>query len=143
MGISRAPSAERRELKRQRRKRWAVRVVVDFDGKRCQRRDRVDAAGAQQDEAGLVPAAIFQQMNGSPKVMIQKILGTGLSIHSREDAGIGRAIQDPFDRRKIGKILFVADVPHPDIDAEGAEWLQVGLTPFADQAVDASDPDAG
>jgi len=82
-------------------------------------------------------------MNGATEIMIEEVLGTGLAIYSGEDAGIGSAIKDPVGGRKVGKILFVADVPHPDIDTKGAEWLEIGLAPLADEAVDAGDLNAG
>jgi hypothetical protein len=74
--------------------------------------------------------------------MIEEFLGAGLAIHSGEDAGIGSAIKDPVGCRKVGKILFVTDVPYPDIDTECAEWLEIGLAPLADEAVDARDLNA-
>jgi hypothetical protein len=118
-------------------------VVVDFNGKRCQRRDGIDSAGAEQDEAGLVLAAVLEEVDGAAEVVIEEFLGTGLAIDSRQHAGIGSAIKDPVSRWKVGKILLVADVPHPDIDTECAEWLEIGLAPLADEAVDAGDLNAG
>jgi len=75
--------------------------------------------------------------------MIEEFLGAGLAIYSGQDAGIGSAIKDPVSGRERSQILFVADVPHPDVDTECAEWLEVGLAPLADEAVDAGDPNAG
>jgi hypothetical protein len=82
-------------------------------------------------------------MDGSAEVVIEEFLGAGLAIDSGEDAGVCSAIQNPVGCRKVSQILLVADIPHPDIDTEGAEWLEVGLTTLADEAVDAGDPDTG
>ena len=87
-------------------------------------------------------AAVLKEVDGSPKVMIEEVLGAGLAIHTRKDTGIGRAVEHPVGSWKIGQILFVADVPHPDIDAQGAQGLQVGLAPLTDEAVDAGDLNA-
>jgi hypothetical protein len=71
--------------------------------------------------------------------MIEEVLGAGLAIHSGKDAGISSAVEHPVGCGQDGKILFVADVPHPDVDAECAQWLEVGLTPLSDEAVDTGD----
>jgi hypothetical protein len=121
----------------------AVGIVVDFDGEVRQRWDGVDATRTQDDEAGLVPAAVLQQVNGPTEIVIEEFLGAGLAIHACKDAGIGSAIQNPVGGRKVGKILFVTDVPYPDINAQRAQWLEIGLAPLTDEAVDARDPNAG
>ena len=110
---------------------------------RDHRRDGVDAAGTQEDEAGPVSTAVLEQVDGAPEVVVEKFFGARLAIHSGEDAGVGSAIQKPVRGRKVSQILLVADIPHPDIDTECAEWLEVGLTTLANEAVDAGDPDTG
>jgi hypothetical protein len=82
-------------------------------------------------------------MNSPTEVVVQEFLGAGLAIHSGKDAGIGSAIKDPVGCRKVGKILFVTDVPYPNVNTEGTQWLEVGLAPLADKTVYASDTDAG
>jgi hypothetical protein len=78
-------------------------------------------------------------MDGASEVVIEKFLGTGLAIYTGQHAGIRSAIEYPVNRREIGQILFVADVPHPDIDPQGAQWLEISFTSFSNQTIDTSD----
>ena len=122
---------------------WPECPIHDFDGECRQRGNGVDATGAQQDEAHPVSAAVFQQVDCPAKIVIEEFLSAGFSVHTGKDTRIGGAIKDPIGGGKVGKILFVADVPHPHINTQGAKWLEVRLATLSDQAVDASDPDTG
>jgi len=83
-----------------------------------------------------VPAAVFQKMYGSPEIMVQEVFGAGPAIDSRKDTRICSAIKDPVHGRKVSKILLVANVPHPDVDSEAEERLQIHLASLADQTID-------
>ena len=76
-------------------------------------------------------------MDGASEIVIEEFLGTGLAINSSQHTRIRRAIEHPFYGWQIGEILLVADIPYPDIDSEGTQWLEIGLAPLADEAVDA------
>jgi len=55
---------------------------MDFDGKRDQRRNGVDAAGTQEDEAGAASTAVLEQVDGAPEVVVEKFFGTCLPVNS-------------------------------------------------------------
>ena len=105
--------------------------------------DGVDAAGAEEDEAGTVAAAVLEEVDGSGKVVVEQVLGAGPAVHSGQDTGIRRAVDDPVHGRKGFDGGAVADVAYADVNAEGAEGLDVGLGASADEAVEADDRQAG
>ena len=112
---------------------------MDFDGERSQRWDGVNSAGTQEEESGLVLPAVLEEVDSAAEVMIEEVLGAGLAINSCQDAGIRSAVENPVSCWQCCKILFVADVPYPDINTEGTQWIEVGLAPLADEAVDTGD----
>jgi hypothetical protein len=82
-------------------------------------------------------------MDGASEIVIEEFLGAGLAIHACKDAGIGSAVEHPVGCRKVGKILFVADVPHPDVDAQDTQGIKIRLAPLADETVDTGYADTG
>ena len=95
---------------------WNERVVLNFDGEFGQRFDRIDPAGAKKDEARLVPAAIFEEMDGATEVVVEELLGTGLAVHPGKNAGIGGTVDNPIRRRKRGDVVLVSDVADSDVN---------------------------
>ena len=84
-------------------------------------------------------ATVFQQIDGASKVVIKEFLGTGLPVNSSQHTRIGSTIEYPVNTRKIDKVMFIADIPNPDINAQGAKWLEIRLTSFSNQTIDTGD----
>ena len=84
-------------------------------------------------------AAVFEQVNGSPKVMLKEFSGIGLSVNSRKDAGVGGTVDNPVNCGKVGYVFPITDVSDTDIDTEITQRFEICLTPLADEAVDSGD----
>lgn len=63
-------------------------------------------------------SAIFEKVNSSTKVVIQKFPGACLAIHSGKDAGIRRTVNEPVCGRKCSQVILIADVSDADINTK-------------------------
>ena len=78
-----------------------------------------------------MPSAVFKQMDGASKIVIQEFLGAGLPINTGKHTRISRAIQHPISSGKGSQINLVSDVSDTDVDPKGAKRFEICLTPFA------------
>lgn len=93
-------------------------MLVDFDGERGEGRDRVDAARAEENEAGAVGLAELEHVDRAAQVVLDELAGTGLAIYASEDAGVGGGVDDPIDGREGFEVARGAEVAVKEFDAD-------------------------
>src|SRR5581483_9044241 len=101
-----------------------------------QRGNRVDAAGAQEDEACLVPLAVFEQVQRAIQVVLDQLTAAGTPIDAGEDTWIGGGINDPIGRRQAVEVGGGAHIAVADVDSERAQARLAGLAAGAEKVVD-------
>lgn len=73
--------------------------------------DGVNAAGGEEDEAGCVSAAVFEEVHGTSEVVLDELTCARPAIDAGEDGGIGGSVDDVVASRQCFEVRGVADVP--------------------------------
>jgi hypothetical protein len=114
-------------------------VVAHAHGQPRERRDGVDAAGAEEHAGGAVHAAVLQQIDRAPEVVLDELPAGGGAVDAGEDARIRRRVDDHVDRGPGLQVRRVADISVLDPDAQPAQRVAIELAARATQVVDAEE----
>ena len=76
------------------------RVPGGLQGKRGQRRNGIDAAGAEQQKAGLVRLAILQHVHQACQVVLEELPAAAVALHAGQHAGVGGGVDHPIGGRQ-------------------------------------------
>ena len=127
----------RRDRERARGRDRTEGVGVGLYGERGERRDRVDATGAEENETGAVGFAVFEEVDRAGEVVFDELAGAGFSVDAGEDAGVGGGVDNPVDARKRFEVAGGAEIGVDDFYAEFFEFGAVGLAAGTDEVVEA------
>ena len=70
-------------------------ISYHLDGQSCERRDRVDPTGAQEDKTGPVLFAVLEHVDCTAQIVLDQLAGTRFAVDAREHAGISRGVDHP------------------------------------------------
>ena len=112
------------------------RMLSDHHGQRSQRGDRVDAAGAEQDEAGPAQLAVFKQVDGTAKVVLDQLTAAGSAVDPGQHACIGRGVDHPVGIRQFLEVAGGPQVGMEQARPQLFEFRPVGFAPGADEIVE-------
>ena len=92
-------------------------IVLHFERQARQRSDVVHAAAGEQNEAGVVPPAVFQQIDGALQIVLDELAAAGLAVDAGQHAGDGGGVDDPIAVGKRFEIAGAADIAVDHADA--------------------------
>jgi hypothetical protein len=113
--------------------------VVHLDRQRGQRRDRVDAARAQQHEPRRARLAVLEHVHRAEQIVIDQLPAARAPVHAGEHAGVRRGVDHPVGRAARVEVGGGADVAVQHLHAELREDRAVELAAGARQVVEADD----
>jgi len=127
---------------RQSARQWRRRVdgkgpVVHPQGDGGQRGNRVNAAAAEQHEAGLVLPAVFEYVAERAQVVLEKAAAAAGPGETGQHAGIGGCVDHPVAGGQARDVARRSQVAMNEPDAQLFHPRPIGLRPRTHQIVDA------
>ena len=101
------------------------------------RRDRVDAAGREEEEEGAGAARLLEAVVSAGEVRVDEV--GGVAVDAAHHRGLGRALDQGIERAEAGEVVWLADVALHELDPGLLQAGQVELRAAPVEVVERDD----